>query len=150
MTEAKILSEVPSLVPLYAKAATGGARSNRTSKLKTPALAVKGVKVSASRDEEFRRVAGAPPVDHVANSAFFGHVHALIMPLQMELMAADDFPLPMMGLIHTSNTYRQLKPVPVGSEMCIRDRAISFLVSDRALGVNGEVLRVCGQNIVGQ
>ena len=43
MTEAKILSEVPSLVPLYAKAATGGARSNRMSKLKTPALAVKGV-----------------------------------------------------------------------------------------------------------
>ena len=29
-------------------------------------------------------------------------------------------------------------------------QAISFLVSDRALGVNGEVLRVCGQNIVGQ
>lgn len=29
-------------------------------------------------------------------------------------------------------------------------QAISFLVSDGALGVNGEVLRVCGQNIVGQ
>lgn len=28
-------------------------------------------------------------------------------------------------------------------------QAISFLVSDRALGVNGHVLRVCGQNIVG-
>lgn len=28
-------------------------------------------------------------------------------------------------------------------------QAIAFLVSDRALGVNGQVLRVCGQNIVG-
>ncbi|MEJ6020399.1 3-oxoacyl-ACP reductase [Corynebacterium sp. H113] len=28
-------------------------------------------------------------------------------------------------------------------------QAISFLVSDQALGVNGHVLRVCGQNIVG-
>ncbi|APT91307.1 3-ketoacyl-ACP reductase [Corynebacterium sphenisci DSM 44792] len=28
--------------------------------------------------------------------------------------------------------------------------AIAFLVSDQALGVNGEVLRVCGQNIVGK
>ena len=28
-------------------------------------------------------------------------------------------------------------------------QAIAFLVSDRALGVNGHVLRVCGQNIVG-
>lgn len=28
--------------------------------------------------------------------------------------------------------------------------AIAFLVSDQALGINGEVLRVCGQNIVGK
>ena len=148
MTEAKVLSSVPSLVPLYAKAATGGKRSNRTSNLKTPALAVKGVKVSASRDEEFRRVAGAPPIDHVANSAFFGHVHALIMPLQMELMAADDFPLPMMGLIHTSNTYRQIKPVPVGSEVDVEVRVAGFrahrsgteIVHESTVSRDGEVL----------
>lgn len=29
-------------------------------------------------------------------------------------------------------------------------QAIAFLTSDRALGINGRVLRVCGQNIVGQ
>ena len=148
MTEAKVLSSVPSLVPLYAKAATGGKRSNRTSNLKTPALAVKGVKVSASRDEEFRRVAGAPPIDHVANGAFFGHVHALIMPLQMELMAADDFPLPMMGLIHTSNTYRQIKPVPVGSDVDVEVRVAGFrahrsgteIVHESTVSRDGEVL----------
>jgi 3-oxoacyl-[acyl-carrier protein] reductase len=27
--------------------------------------------------------------------------------------------------------------------------AISFLASDAAAGINGEVLRVCGQNMVG-
>lgn len=126
MTEAKVLSSVPSLLPLYAKAATGGKSSNRTSTLKTPALAVNGVTVSPSRDEEFRRIVGAPPVDHVAGAAFFGHVHSLIMPLQMELMAADDFPLPMMGLIHTSNTYRQLAPVPVGSKVDVEVRVAGF------------------------
>lgn len=148
MTDAKVLSEVPSLVPLYAKAATGGKRSNRTTTLKTPALAVKGVEVSARRDEDFRRVVGAPPVDHVAGGAFFGHVHALIMPLQMELMAADDFPLPMMGLIHTSNTYTQLKPVPVGEKVDLEVRVAGFrahrsgteVVHEATVTRGGEVL----------
>lgn len=120
----KLLRGVPNLGPLYAKAATGvfGGKRSKSTELKTPAVAVRGAKVSAGRDQSFRELAGAPK----SADAFFGHIHALIMPMQMELMSADDFPLPMMGLIHTENTYRQFAPVPVGSEVDIEVRVDGF------------------------
>lgn len=119
----KILDAVPNLVPLYAKAAAGSARKRPSStEIATPALGVRGVAVPADRDAQFRAVAGAPE----AGEAFFGHVHALIMPVQMQLMAADDFPLPMMGLVHTANTYRQLAPVPLDEKVDLEVRVEGF------------------------
>ncbi|MBV7295872.1 hypothetical protein KRX51_08115 [Corynebacterium sp. TAE3-ERU12] len=119
----KTLSAVPELAPLYAKAAVGMAKKRPNStELRTPALAVNGAAVPRERDEQFRRLVGAP----LSDNAFFGHVHSLIMPLQLELMAADDFPLPMMGLVHTDNTYRQLADVPVDSTVDLEVRVSGF------------------------
>ena len=119
----KTLDAVPALAPLYAKAAVGAAKKRPNSvELSVPELAVRGVAVPADRDAEFRAVAGAPAADE----AFFGHVHSLIMPVQMQLMAADDFPLPMMGLVHTDNTYRQLAPVPLDSTVDLEVRVDGF------------------------
>lgn len=120
----KLLRGVPNLTPLYAKAATGmfGGKRPKSTELKTPAVAVRGARVDAARDRRFRDLVGAP----LSDEAFFGHVHALIMPMQMELMSADDFPLPMMGLVHTENVYRQFAPVPVGSEVDVEVRVDGF------------------------
>lgn len=112
----KTLDAIPRLVPLYAKAAAGSAKKRPTSvEIANKALAVKNVVVDRDRDEDFREVVGAAK----SSSAFFGHVHALIMPIQMELMAAPDFPLPMMGLVHTANTYRELSPIAVDGKVNI-------------------------------
>ncbi|ALA68014.1 MaoC/PaaZ C-terminal domain-containing protein [Corynebacterium lactis] len=120
---AKTLDSIPNLLPLYAKAAAGSTKKRPNSiEIKVDALAVKSVTVGRDRDEEFRALAGAPKAEH----AFFGHVHALIMPIQMELMAADDFPLPMMGLVHTENTYRELSPVVLGGKVDIEVRVAAF------------------------
>lgn len=119
----RTLPAVPALAPLYARAAAGAARKRPDStELATPALAVRGVTVDAARDAEFRRLAGAPD----SAEAFFGHVHALIMPIQMELMAADDFPLPMMGLVHLENTYRRLGAVALGARVDVEVRVAGF------------------------
>ncbi|MEJ5920493.1 MaoC/PaaZ C-terminal domain-containing protein [Corynebacterium sp. H78] len=117
----KTLKAIPSLGPLYAKAAAGSAKKRPTSTdVKVPMLAVHNVAVSRSRDDKFRDLVGARTASGLGvDEAFFGHVHALLMPVQMELMAADDFPLPMMGLIHTSNTYRRLGAVELGSTVDI-------------------------------
>lgn len=119
----KQLDSIPNLVPLYATAAAGATKKRPKSvNISEPALAVRGVVVSRGRDERFRDTVGAPKLDE----AFFGHVHALIMPIQMQLMAADDFPLPMMGLVHTSNTYRQLTPIPLDSKVDLEVRVDGF------------------------
>lgn len=112
----KTLDAIPSLVPLYAKAAAGSAKKRPQSvEIKNKTLVVNNVVVGRDRDEDFRGVVGAAKSD----AAFFGHVHALIMPIQMELMAAPDFPLPMMGLVHTANTYRELAPIAVDGKVNI-------------------------------
>lgn len=120
---AKTLDAIPNLLPLYAKAAAGSAKKRPTStEIKVDELAVRGVTVDADRDQDFRDVVGAPKSEY----AFFGHIHALIMPIQMELMAADDFPLPMMGLVHTENTYRELSPITLGGKVDITVKAAAF------------------------
>lgn len=119
----KTLDSIPNLLPLYAKAAAGAAKKRpKSTEIKVDSLSVRGVTVDADRDQAFRSVAGAPKSDY----AFFGHVHALIMPIQMELMAADDFPLPMMGLVHTENTYRELSPVALGGKVDITVKVAAF------------------------
>lgn len=120
---AKTLNAIPELLPLYAKAAAGASKKRPSStEIKVDALAVKAVTVTAERDAAFRDLAGAPNV----NQAFFGHIHALIMPIQMELMSASDFPLPMMGLVHTENTYRELSPITLGGKVDIEVRIAAF------------------------
>lgn len=120
---AKTLDAIPNLVPLYAKAAAGSAKKRPNStEIKVNELVVKGVTVDADRDQDFRDVVGAPK----SEQAFFGHIHALIMPIQMELMAADDFPLPMMGLVHTENTYREISPVTLGGKVDIAVKVAAF------------------------
>lgn len=119
----KQLDSIPNLVPLYASAAAGATKKRPKSvQVSEPALAVRGVTVSRDRDERFRDTVGAAKLDE----AFFGHVHALIMPVQMQLMAADDFPLPMMGLVHTSNTYRQLAPIELDGKVDLEVRVDGF------------------------
>lgn len=119
----KNLDSIPKLLPLYAKAAVGSAKKRPTSlEIDVDALAVKSVTVERNRDEAFRALVRAPKSEH----ACFGHIHALIMPIQMELMAAADFPLPMMGLVHTENTFREISPVALGGQVNIDVRVASF------------------------
>lgn len=119
----KTLESIPNLLPLYAKAAAGSTKKRPKSvEIKVDSLAVIGVTVDSGRDQDFRAVAGAPKSEY----AFFGHVHALTMPIQMELMAAGDFPLPMMGLVHTENTYRELAPAALGGKVDITVKVAAF------------------------
>ena len=45
---------------------------------------------------------------------------------------------------------RRLNSLKQGGEPDDIAQAVVFLLSDAAIGVNGETLRVCGQNIVGK
>ena len=46
-------------------------------------------------------------------------------------------------------TARRLNSLKQGGQPVDVAEAIAFLASDAAAGINGEVLRVCGQNLVG-
>ncbi|WP_027019635.1 MaoC/PaaZ C-terminal domain-containing protein [Corynebacterium sputi] len=139
------LPEVPSLAPLYGKAAAGASKKRPSSiEIEVNAFTVKDVPVTRAQDEKFRALVGG---EQKSDEAFFGHIHSLIMPLQLQLMGADDFPLPMMGLVHTDNSYRQLKPIAVDSTVDLEVRVSGFrehrvgteILLDAVVSQNGEV-----------
>ncbi|WP_018024809.1 MaoC/PaaZ C-terminal domain-containing protein [Corynebacterium ulceribovis] len=142
----RTLKEVPGLGGLYAKAVlpSGGkkGRAKAPEELEFSTLEVPDVPVPCDRDDAMRIFVGGRP----AEEAFFGHLHSLLMPLQMELMTQPKFPLPMMGLIHTTNTWRQLRPVPLDSEVDLQVTVAEF----RPHRVGTEVLLVSQVLIDGQ
>lgn len=52
-------------------------------------------------------------------------------PLQLALMSARDFPLPMPGLVHTANEIRQHRPVRVGERVRISAWAADLRAHDK-------------------
>lgn len=106
------LAEVPSLSRLYVAAAAAAAR-NRMSKDQAPAQLpnvrheVGSVPVDVGRLTQYQHLLHEPARDAVPS----GFIHALAFPVAMNVMTAEDFPLPLLGMIHLSNHvehYRQV------------------------------------------
>lgn len=57
--------------------------------------------------------------------------HILAFPLQMRLMLAADFPYPVMGLVHLSNSIRQHAPLKAGDRLAIAVRTGRLLAHDK-------------------
>ncbi len=45
-----------------------------------------------------------------------GFVHVLAFPVTTALMVRDDFPLPLLGMVHLANTVTQHRPVRLGED----------------------------------
>lgn len=71
-------------------------------------------------------------------------LHVLTFPLQLELMAARDFPFPAVGMVHISNQMHQHRPVLVSEKLTVAVHA-EGLRAHRA----GVALDIVGQVSVG-
>lgn len=107
-----ILGEIPSLSKLYVNAAAQAARrrllgTQDGSVLPTEGHEVRGVTVDAGNLTAYQHLIGETASDILPA----GFVHALAFPVAMSVMNRDDFPLPLLGMIHLRNSVQQRRPV---------------------------------------
>ncbi|MDQ0750439.1 acyl dehydratase [Streptomyces africanus] len=108
---ALVLTGSPSLAPLLARGAL-------LSPFKRPApdaefprtrLVLPGLRVDLARLAAYERVCGFPTGEDALPLTY---PHVLGFPLAMRLMSGRDFPLPLLGLVHTSITITRHRAMP--------------------------------------
>ncbi|MHC5904992.1 MaoC family dehydratase [Streptomyces sp. S6] len=95
------LGAVPSLVPLFVRGAllSPVKRPRPDAEFARERLVVPGLRVDLARLSAYERVCGFDAGD---GSLPVTYPHVLGFPLAMRLMSARSFPLPLLGLVHTS------------------------------------------------
>ncbi len=114
MTSAQpvIMGEMPSLSKLYVNAAAQAARrrllgAHEGTALPAESHEVRGVAVDVATLTAYQHLIGETASDVLPA----GFIHALAFPLAMSVMNRDDFPLPLLGMIHLRNSVEQRIPV---------------------------------------
>ncbi|MCU1548869.1 MAG: hypothetical protein JWO29_1820 [Arthrobacter sp.] len=107
-----ILGEMPSLSKLYVNAAAAAARrrvlgTHTGTGLPECSHEVRGVKAEVANLTAYQHLIGETASDVLPA----GFIHALAFPLSMSVMNRDDFPLPLLGMIHLANKVVQSAPI---------------------------------------
>ncbi|MDI3195740.1 MaoC/PaaZ C-terminal domain-containing protein [Pseudarthrobacter sp. AL07] len=118
-----ILGEMPSLSKLYVNAAAQAARrrvlgTNNGSNLPATSHEVRGVRADVGNLTAYQHLIGLSARDTLPA----GYLHALAFPLAMSVMNRDDFPLPLLGMVHLSNHVEQRSPVLFTESLDIQAR----------------------------
>ncbi len=116
-----ILDEMPSLSKLYLNAAATAARrrvlgEQTGTQLPGVAHEVRGVRAGVANLTAYQHLIGESASDVLPA----GFIHALAFPLSMSVMNRDDFPLPLLGMIHLGNRVVQAAPLLFGEALDIR------------------------------
>lgn len=134
MTE---LQTMPSLGACY-RAAFGLAAKDAVTKRRRPAdvpaepVVVRGHRISAESLDAYRRLLGSGEPESVPSVL----VHIEAFPAAMHLMADEAFPLPLMGMVHLTNTVLHHRPVPVDVPLDITARASELVVHHAGTAVD--------------
>ena len=137
------LSSAPSLKVLYPKAVLTGFR-RKGGELPDTVYSLSGVRTDPAHLAAYNRVCGFRLSDELPST----YPHLLTFPLQIKLMAGDDFPFPLVGSVHVTNRITQTRPLRVGESLDLRvhlenlrdhPRGRQFDVVGEAL-VDGEVV----------
>jgi hypothetical protein len=117
-----ILGELPSLSKLYVNAAATAARrrvlGSSTGQATLPRVSheVRGVHADVANLTAYQHLLGETASDILPA----GFVHALAFPVSMSVMNRDDFPLPLLGMIHLRNHVEQRVPIQFTDALDIR------------------------------
>jgi hypothetical protein len=107
-----ILGDMPSLSKLYVNAAAQAARrrllgTHDWSVLPVESHEVRGVTVDVANLTAYQHLLGETASDVLPA----GFIHALAFPLAISVMNRDDFPLPLLGMLHLHNSVEQRAPL---------------------------------------
>jgi acyl dehydratase len=119
-----ILPQPPKLGPLYRAAAL---RRSTGSTLPARELRLDGVRVDRAHLADYDRVCGFRLSDELPAT----YPHVLAFPLAMALMTAEDFPFPLLGLVHVANRIDLRRPLHAGEELSLTVRAESLRPHER-------------------
>ncbi|WAP50388.1 MaoC/PaaZ C-terminal domain-containing protein [Arthrobacter sp. ATA002] len=106
------LNEIPALGKLYV-GALGSAAKARLSAAQAPQTLpaarhrVTGARVELERLADFQRLVQHSASDYLPS----GFVHTFAFPVAMSLMSRDDFPLPLLGMVHLRNSVEHFRPI---------------------------------------
>jgi acyl dehydratase len=111
MSMSVVLPEAPSLTPLLARGAllSPFKRPSPDADFPRDRLVLPGLRVDPARLAAYERVCGFPTGD---DSLPLTYPHVLGFPLAMRLMSDRGFPLPLLGLVHTSIEITRRRALP--------------------------------------
>ena len=122
------LAHAPNLTALYGKAALAAVRpGRRTADLPGDTLALSGIRVDRAGLAGYDRVCGFRLSDTLPPT----YPHVLVFGLQVALMTADDFPYPMIGLVHVANRITVTRPIDAAEPLVLRTHAEHSRPHDR-------------------
>lgn len=118
-----LLAQVPTLGGLYVSGAKQSVRVQRAQRRQghvgeIPEVVheVRGVRFDGEQLTAYQHLLGEEGRD----AAPAGFVHVAAFPVAMSVMAREDFPLPLMGMVHIANRVEQVAPVFLGEEFSVR------------------------------
>lgn len=112
----EVVGTVPGMGESYRRAVAGAARARlRRGRPGLPEIALRHgpVRAEAQRLADYQHLIGAPGTDELPA----GFVHVLGFPLSMALLTRDDFPLPLLGLVHVANRVTQARALHLDEEL---------------------------------
>ncbi|MFG1949846.1 MaoC/PaaZ C-terminal domain-containing protein [Micromonospora sp. NPDC048830] len=129
------LPRLPATGPLYRQAVLGalpGAGRRRAAAPPEVELAVAGVTVDRVHLADYDRVCGFRLVDRLPAT----YPYVMGFPLMLRLMAAPEFPMPLVGLVHLANRIRVHRPIDAGETLGFRAYAENLRPHDRGRQVD--------------
>lgn len=124
--------DLPKLSSLYGRAAVDAVKSKVVSGGSLRGISVEPVVaahpgISYTQAEQYRQLFAGEAFDGTYRSSLPSVlVHIAAFPVQMGLMSGKDFPLPLMGMVHLSNTVEHHRPISPETPLQIFAKAENF------------------------
>lgn len=107
----------PGLLALYSKAALPGkARKSANAPLPDVSAELIGVRTCGKNLDHYRSVCGFTRRTSIPVT----WPHVLAFPLHLKVLTDDNFPLPLLGLVHLRNTITQHRPIGEGETLDLK------------------------------
>lgn len=103
----QVLNASPRILTLYPRALLNGFLPKRSRDLPNATVKLPSVKVDKKHLQEYCDVCGFTNDGTLPAT----YPHMLAFPLHMALMTRQDFPYPLLGLVHVSNSITQHRPI---------------------------------------
>ena len=106
-----VLNEQPKLLLLFSKAILGGKKKQGT--LPVINASLKNVSANKAKLKAYAKVCGFQNSQYLPST----YPHILAFPLHLKILVSDEFPYPLLGLVHVSNQITQYRKINLNESL---------------------------------